>query len=163
MESADSAPGRLKSTVLVIDDGLGMDKWLEQIIGLLCTNHGYDRASIAGKHVLPNLERTREYESILSMEDFLPVHADEVSAVLLDCDLGRGGLNRSIELKNRARDGETPFGRRFREIPVAMITAQQDIQSIREIVGRQVFHKTTDPGGPVDLAEWLASALRRST
>ena len=153
-------PATVKRTVLVIDDGLGMDKWFEGIAELLYANHGHDRASIGGEHVLPNLERTRECESILSMEDFLPDHADEVGAILLDCDLGRGGLRRSIELKDRARNGETPFGGRFREVPLAMITAQQDIQSIRERVCCQVFHKTDDL---VDLVEWLASALRRNT
>jgi hypothetical protein len=161
-----------RRVIVIIDDGPGMRFVVKELLQKIGEQFDCDEELLKAEPVLalPDRERTRSQSpcanSIESLEGFLKTRADEVAACLVDCDLGFGeGLERSIELCQAAQQGETPFDRRFRDVPIAMFTAHPDIHRIAPDVAQRfrfrvpVFPKVVRGEVSADLTSWLADAL----
>jgi hypothetical protein len=93
------------------------------------------------------------------MEDFLAHRACETSVCFLDCHLYASGLQRSIELQRSARRGDPPFGEPFRDIPLAMSTAANNIADMVRQVECPVFPRLAHGDLSTDLVQWPAQAI----
>ena len=166
MNQANEICAPAAGVVLLIDDALHMGYLVTEALRRIEQNHGCATSHISVQHVLPDAEREMDdsLAAIDSMEDFLAHCSRPVLACFVDCHLYSSPVQRSIDIQHSAACGAPPFGARFREVPLALITAGADIADVQRCVSCPVFPKCVYVENRSDLSQelirWLAAALR---